>query len=91
MQMIPTTMFFIVFVLLSESAMSKVAQKGQYMSAPWTPLVSLPSEPIPQLNISMVKEQVRMHKLKGVTHVWVNGGMAQWTTLTLDERKAWLE
>jgi len=53
------------------------------LSAPWTGFNSDGS-----INLAIIKKQAAFHKASGVTSVWAVGGMAQWATLTLTERKA---
>lgn len=57
------------------------------LSAPWTAFKNGSQDINPQL----VEAQAVMNKKQGVTHVWINGGMAQWQQLTIAERETLAE
>jgi len=56
----------------------------ELVSAPWTPFHD---EDDRSLNLARVADDAKFQSQRGVNVVWVVGGMGQWSTLTVPERK----
>jgi len=72
----------VLIVCCNAVVLSKKDVSYHYMSAPWTPFKS--DESIDYTKIPLV---AAFEKKAGVTHSWINGGMAQWAQLSVPERK----
>jgi len=59
------------------------AQVLDLLSAPWTPFFTNQT-----LNLDVVEHIHKLHVKNGVTTVWLGGNMAQWTSMTKEDRFA---
>jgi N-acetylneuraminate lyase len=56
----------------------------ELVSAPWTPFHDDDER---SLHLEMVEKDAQFQSKRGVNFVWVVGGMGQWSTITVPERK----
>jgi len=70
------------FLLLVFGVQYLLGQEIDYLSAPWTPIFAGNQS----INYRAVQCSHKLHAKNGVNTVWLGGNMAQWTSMTNEER-----